>query len=140
MRRDVYIEGVLATNEAAGCASRCCSCRLLARCGSLLNQSLSPGHLLLGAALALGGTAAFASLQPPEARLRRPAAIAQLLWLVFADIVRSNIAVARIVLGWGARNRTAGFLVDPARAASSRRPGGARLHRHRDARHGLGRL
>ncbi|HWM44315.1 MAG TPA: Na+/H+ antiporter subunit E [Burkholderiales bacterium] len=86
-----------------------------------LNQSLAPGQILLGAALALGGTAAFASLQVPQARMRRPAAIAQLLWLVFADIVRSNIAVARIVLGSAARKRTAGFLSMPLEL---RHPGG----------------
>jgi multicomponent K+:H+ antiporter subunit E len=51
----------------------------------------------------------------------RMAAIAQLLWLVFADIVRSNIAVGRIVLGFGGRSRTAGFLSMPLEL---RHPGG----------------
>jgi multicomponent K+:H+ antiporter subunit E len=54
-------------------------------------------------------------------RRLRMAAIAQLLWLVFSDIVRSNIAVARIVLGLGARRRTAGFLSMPLEL---RHPGG----------------
>jgi multicomponent K+:H+ antiporter subunit E len=78
----------------------------------LLNQSLAPGQVLLGAVLALGGAALAARLQPPRGRLR-VAAIAQLLGRVFADIVRSNIAVGRIVLGLGARRRTAGFLSIP---------------------------
>jgi multicomponent K+:H+ antiporter subunit E len=76
----------------------------------LLNQSLAAGHLLLGAMLALGGGLALAELQPPQGRPRRAAAAAQLLFLVLADIVRSNIAVARIVLQPGTPRRTAGFL------------------------------
>lgn len=45
--------------------------------------------------------------------MNRPAAIAQLFWLVFVDIVRSNLAVARIVLYRGTRNQTSGFLSMP---------------------------
>lgn len=86
----------------------------------LLNESVAPAQVLLGAVLALGGTALAALLQPPQGRVRM-AAIAQLLWLVFADIVRSNIAVARIVLGLGAQRRTAGFLSMPLEL---RHPGG----------------
>jgi multicomponent K+:H+ antiporter subunit E len=86
----------------------------------LLNQSLAPGQVLLGAVLALGGTALAARLQPPRGRIR-VAAIARLLGLVFADIVQSNIAVGRIVLGLGARSRKAGFLSMPLEL---RHPGG----------------
>jgi len=43
----------------------------------------------------------------------RPWAIAELLGLVLADIVRSNLAVARIVLGLHRAKRTAGFLSMP---------------------------
>jgi multicomponent K+:H+ antiporter subunit E len=78
----------------------------------LLNQSLAPGQVLLGAALALGGTALVARLQPPRGRIR-VAAIARLLGLVFADVVRSNIAVGRIVLGLRTHSRTAGFVSIP---------------------------
>jgi multicomponent K+:H+ antiporter subunit E len=45
--------------------------------------------------------------------MNRLAAAAQLLWLVLADIVRSNLAVARIVLRRGTRGRTSGFLSMP---------------------------
>jgi multicomponent K+:H+ antiporter subunit E len=80
----------------------------------LLNQSLDPGDALLGAALALGGTLAFARLQPPASGLRfRPRVLVELLGLVLADIVRSNLAVARIVLGLHRAKRTAGFLSMP---------------------------
>lgn len=88
----------------------------------ILNESLGLGHVLLGALLALGGVALFSRLQPDIAPARiRPAAALRLLAVVFADIVRSNIAVARIVLGVGARQRTAGFLSLPLEL---RHPGG----------------
>ena len=43
----------------------------------------------------------------------RPGAALSLLGLVFADIVRSNLDVARIVLGLGRARRSAGFLALP---------------------------
>ena len=67
----------------------------------LLNQALSLGHVLLGGAAALAGGWALTALQPPKARIRRLGAILRLSSLVLADIVRSNIAVGRIVLGFG---------------------------------------
>lgn len=77
----------------------------------ILNESFAAGHWLLGAVLAWGGVAVYSRLQPAANRVRnRPLAAVQLLWLVLADIVRSNVAVARIVLGLGASQRTAGFL------------------------------
>ena len=80
----------------------------------ILNESLAPGQVLLGIALALAGVAVFSRLQPPTRRVRsRPGAALSLLALVFADIVRSNLAVARIVLGLGARSRSAGFISMP---------------------------
>lgn len=80
----------------------------------ILNESLSPGHILLGAALATAGAAVFGRLQPAAGRVRlRPAAAFSLLGLVLADVVQSNIAVARIVLGLGPARRTAGFLSLP---------------------------
>jgi multicomponent K+:H+ antiporter subunit E len=88
----------------------------------ILNESLAPGHLLLGAAIALGGVAVYNRLQPAANRMRnRPGAALSLLGLVFADIVRSNLAVARIVLGLGASRRVAGFLALPLEL---RHPGG----------------
>jgi multicomponent K+:H+ antiporter subunit E len=79
----------------------------------LLNETIAPGHVVLGAALAVGGGLAFAGLQAPGGRLRRAAAIPELLWLVVEDIVRSNLAVARIVLHPDTTRRTAGFLSMP---------------------------
>ncbi len=79
----------------------------------LLNQTLSPGHILLGAAVALVGGWALAALEPPKARPRRLVAIFRLAAFVLADIVRSNLAVARIVLGPGRRQRISGFVEIP---------------------------
>ena len=77
-----------------------------------LNGSVEPVHVLLG--LALGGGLVLALLQPPAGRVRRrAAAVIALLWLVFVDIVRSNLAVGRIVLHPGNRGRVAGFLELP---------------------------
>lgn len=79
----------------------------------LLNQTLSPGQVLLGGAVALGGGWMLALLQPPKARLRRPKAVIRLSMLVLSDIVRSNIAVGRIVLGLGRKDRSSGFVSIP---------------------------
>jgi multicomponent K+:H+ antiporter subunit E len=79
----------------------------------LLNQALSLGQLFLGSVVALAGGWALAALQPPKARVRRLGAILRLSSLVLADIVRSNIAVGRIVLGLGGRERTSGFVNIP---------------------------
>jgi len=65
----------------------------------LLMESASLGAVLLGGVVALGGSWAFASLAPPRARLRRPAVLAGLLRDVLVGVVRSNNAVARIILG-----------------------------------------
>ena len=79
----------------------------------LLNQTLSPGHIVLGSIMALAGGWAMAALQPPKGRIGRPGAILRLSALVLSDIVRSNIAVGRIVLGLGGRERTSGFVHIP---------------------------
>ena len=79
----------------------------------LLTETFSLGQILLGSAAALVGGWALAALDPPKARLRRPGAIFRLTALVAADIVRSNFAVARIVVGLGRRERTSGFVKIP---------------------------
>ena len=79
----------------------------------VLNQSLAPGQILLAGALALVGGLALAALEPANARPRRPGAIVRLAAFVLADIVRSNVAVAFIVLGLGRRQRSSGFVEIP---------------------------
>lgn len=79
----------------------------------VLNQTFSLGQILLGGAVALFSGWALATLRPPKARPRRLAAIIRLAALVIADIVRSNIAVARIILGLGRKRWTSGFVEIP---------------------------
>lgn len=78
----------------------------------LLNQTLSLGHLLLGCGLGLIGGWVLARLKVPRARPRL-GAILKLLHFVLADIVRSNVAVARIILGLERRRWTSGFVEIP---------------------------
>src|SRR3546814_19713767 len=75
----------------------------------LLNQSLAPGHLALGGAIAVLASRSMATLQPAKPRIRARA-IPRLAWLVAADIIRSHIAVARTVLSPARRDRVAHFV------------------------------
>lgn len=79
----------------------------------LLNQSVSPGHLVLGALAGLLAPLALKLLEPAPARIRHPLAIVRLGLRVLPDIIRSNIAVATIIVGLGRRNRRAGFVDIP---------------------------
>lgn len=65
----------------------------------LLNESVSPGHILLGTVLAVLLLAASSRLRPLRPRIRRPWLLAKLVFVVLVDIIRSNFAVGRIVLG-----------------------------------------
>lgn len=85
---------------------------LLALIWIVLNQSLSPGTLVLAIVLGIALGRVFGMLNPPRARIRNPAAAARLLFRVIGDIVRSNLAVARLVL-WGHRDVQSGFVAIP---------------------------
>jgi multicomponent K+:H+ antiporter subunit E len=65
--------------------------------------------------VALGAVWGLRKLQEPLTRVRRPRAVIELLWLVFTDIVRSNVAVAGIALHPEVRGRTSGFVSIPMR-------------------------
>lgn len=64
----------------------------------LLRQSLAPGTVLAGIVIALGLTWMFGRLRAPAARVRNAPLMIRLLLRVIRDIVRSNLAVAAIVL------------------------------------------
>ena len=80
----------------------------------LLNNTVSIGHILLGLGISLLMVFGFRAVRPLQPHLRRPLMAFKLLWRVFVDIVRSNVAVARIVLGLhGKRAIHSGFLEIP---------------------------
>jgi multicomponent K+:H+ antiporter subunit E len=64
----------------------------------LLVESTSPGALLLGMVLAVAGSGVLAALGMPKGRLGRLRAVPGLLFDVLVEVVRSNNAVARIIL------------------------------------------
>ena len=64
----------------------------------LLTQSFSPGQALLGAVVVLLAVRGIAALRPEPTRIRSWRAVLRLTGIVAVDIVRSNFAVARIVL------------------------------------------
>lgn len=81
----------------------------------LLLNRFSAGHLLLGTGIALVAGWSMSALQPAKPRVRRWDLIPRLAGVVFADIVRSNVAVARLILTGDrhGRRRRSGFVEIP---------------------------
>ncbi|RUY26568.1 Na+/H+ antiporter subunit E [Mesorhizobium sp. M7A.F.Ca.US.001.04.1.1] len=79
----------------------------------ILLNGLSIGQVFLGGVIALAASLAMAALQPAKPKIRRWDLIPQLVLVVLADIVRSNIAVAEIILQGGRHTRTSGFVMIP---------------------------
>ena len=79
----------------------------------MLLTSFSPGQFLLGAIVAVAASRAMATLQPSKPRLRRWQLIPRLFGTVMLDILRSNAAVAGIILRGGGRGRKPGFVAIP---------------------------
>ena len=65
----------------------------------MLNESLALGQLLLGAALAIALPHVTERLRPDRPRFARWGTIVRLGLVVLGDIVRSNLQVARLILG-----------------------------------------
>lgn len=65
----------------------------------LLNNTAAIGQIVLGTVLGMVLVAAAAPLRPLRPHLRRPAVVVRLCFSVLIDIVQSNFAVARIILG-----------------------------------------
>ena len=75
----------------------------------VLLTGFSPGHVLLGGLVAALVSRAMLALKPEDTGFKSSLAVFRLAGLVSADIVRSNIAVARIVL-FRRAERKSGFL------------------------------
>jgi len=75
----------------------------------VLLTGFSPGHALLGGLVAVLVSRSMLALKPGATAFRLALPVLRLAGLVSADIVRSNIAVARIVL-FNRSDRKSGFL------------------------------
>ena len=64
----------------------------------LLNDSVSPGHILLGIVIATFACWAVAPVAPARPRVRHLGTIAIIAGLFVRDVVRSNIAVLRLIV------------------------------------------
>jgi len=64
----------------------------------ILLTGFSPGHVLFGAVVAVMVSRTMLSLRPERPTLRLGRAAAKLTLIVLIDIVRSNVAVAKIIL------------------------------------------
>lgn len=65
----------------------------------LLNNTLSLGHIVLGAVLSSFLLAAALGLRPLQPKMKNGLVLLRLIFNVLIDIIRSNIGVARVVLG-----------------------------------------
>lgn len=90
----------------------------------LLNPSLGAGNLLLAALVAVLAPLLTARLRPQPVRMKRPWWVARLVMQVGADVIASNLAVARGVLRAGRKAPRSAFvrvpleLRDPAALAA----------------------
>lgn len=75
----------------------------------LLTQSPTPGQILLGGSVAVLATRATAALRPERSRIASVTALFKLAGNVAVDIVRSNFAVAWLIL-FPRRERVTGFV------------------------------
>lgn len=80
---------------------------------SLLNDSISPGQMLLGGALAIFFTWAAGSLRPKRAYPKKALTALGLAGRVFYDVARSNVAVFRIIWRPTRGKITSGFMTIP---------------------------
>lgn len=80
----------------------------------LLNSTLALGHIVLGAFISVALLVAAYRLRPLQPRMRNGFSLMTLFVHVFVDVVRSNIGVARVILGLtGGRHITSGFIDVP---------------------------
>lgn len=79
----------------------------------LLLTSFSLGQLIVGTAVALLAAQGMAALGPAKPTIRRWMPLPKLIAIVLYDIIRSNIAVAGLILREGNRGRVSGFLTIP---------------------------
>lgn len=79
----------------------------------VLNLSVSPGNLLLGALLGVLAPLLMAPLRPLPIRIRRPGVIIRLFFVVGRDVIISNLHVAWGVLTCGSHPPRSRFIKIP---------------------------
>ncbi|HEV2544164.1 MAG TPA: Na+/H+ antiporter subunit E [Methylobacterium sp.] len=79
----------------------------------VLNAPPSPGNIVLALLIGLIVPAVMRALRPAPVRVRRPGLAVRLLFTVLYDMLRSNIDVARIILGLYPGERRTGFVSIP---------------------------
>lgn len=81
----------------------------------MLNR-FSLGHLLLGGLVGVAGGWALSKIEEPTPRIKHIWPMVKLFFIVFVDIIRSNIAVARLILTRGRQGtRRSDFVEIPLR-------------------------
>ncbi|HWH85862.1 MAG TPA: Na+/H+ antiporter subunit E [Pseudomonas sp.] len=78
-----------------------------------LNLSVSPGNLLLGAALGFAAPLMMRKLRPKRAHIRNPMVVLRLFFLVGRDVIISNLIVAWGVLNVARRSPRSCFIKVP---------------------------
>ena len=79
----------------------------------LLLNDFTLGHLVLGSVVAIFGGWAMASLRPDKPKIKKWYLLPKLFLIVFVDIIRSNAAVALLMLSGKRRKQTSGFITIP---------------------------
>jgi multicomponent K+:H+ antiporter subunit E len=79
----------------------------------VLNQSLAPGHILIGCILGLLLGAAFERIHPPRLRVRKAWLLLRLAGRVAVDVLKSNIAMLRSIVTGRSRSVHSGFVPIP---------------------------
>ncbi|MFN7090089.1 Na+/H+ antiporter subunit E [Allorhizobium sp. NPDC080224] len=79
----------------------------------LLLNDFTLGHLLLGSVVAIFGGWAMASLRPDKPKMKKWYLLPKLFLIVFVDIIRSNAAVALLMISGKRRKQTSGFITVP---------------------------
>lgn len=79
----------------------------------MLLGGFTPGQFILGTLVAVFASWAMASLRPDKPRIRKWHLVPKLFAIVFFDIIRSNIAVAKILIAGRSKKGRSGFLSIP---------------------------
>ncbi|MGI2034702.1 Na+/H+ antiporter subunit E [Rhizobium panacihumi] len=76
----------------------------------MLLNGFTPGHFILGTLVAVFASWAMASLRPDKPKIRRWHLLPKLIIIVLFDIIRSNIAVATVLVFGRRKGRHSAFL------------------------------